>query len=292
MHVTRAAICASQRAPLSAKEEPGRVRGCLDPFLSQHDRAGRDPPGVSSRRDDQSRVRPSARVPGGEATHHAPAISPQLERVETGMQSGNQPPASDDLDRTSREARVDDLKALHLVRFVMPSHGKSVTRYRHVFDEAHGLDPSQIAVLSVLLLRGAQTPGELRAHIGRMAAFDSVAAVHEVLEALSERPEPLARLLSRRPGQKEERWQQLVAVEATEVGTAGSEEMEIRQQAIPTAPALVSSAPTSEDETDMSQQGADLERRVEMLQSELAALRAQVAELAASLSMLREGLGE
>ena len=187
---------------------------------------------------------------------------------------------------------LDDLKALHLVRFVMPSHGKSVTRYRHVFDEAHGLDPSQIAVLSVLLLRGAQTPGELRAHIGRMAAFDSVAAVHEVLEALSERPEPLARLLSRRPGQKEERWQQLVAVEATEVGTAGSEEMEIRQQAIPTAPALVSSAPTSEDETDMSQQGADLERRVEMLQSELAALRAQVAELAASLSMLREGLGE
>jgi uncharacterized protein YceH (UPF0502 family) len=196
------------------------------------------------------------------------------------------------LSEQSVRLALDDLKALHLVRFVLPSHGKSVTRYRHVFDEARGLNSSQIAVLSVLLLRGPQTPGGLRAHIGRMATFESVGALQEVLEALSEQHEPLARLLPRRPGQKEERWQQLVAAEVAEVGTAGSEAMEIRQQEIPTAPAVVPHTVASDDPADMSQHRADLEKRVETLQSELAALGAQVAELATSLNVLRESLGE
>jgi uncharacterized protein len=187
---------------------------------------------------------------------------------------------------------LDDLKALRLVRFVLPSHGKSVTRYRHVFDEAYGLNSSQVAVLSILLLRGPHTSGELRAHIGRMVTFDSVGAIHEVLETLSKRPEPLARLLARRPGQKEERWQQLVAAEVPEVGAARSEQTEISQPEIPATPSAVLRTVASDDQTDMSEHHDDLEKRVDTLQSELAALRVQVAELATSLSALRESLGE
>jgi hypothetical protein len=188
---------------------------------------------------------------------------------------------------------LDDLKALRLVRFVLPSHGKSVTRYRHVLDEAYGLNPPQVAVLSVLLLRGPQTPGELRAHIGRMATFDSVGAIQEILETLSDQAEPLARLLPRRPGQKEERWQQLVAAEVAEVGSARSEQVEISQPETPTAPSVVAGTVASEDQADMSEQRAHLEEeRVETLRSELADLRVQVAELAASLNALRENLGE
>jgi uncharacterized protein len=196
------------------------------------------------------------------------------------------------LSEQSVRSVLDDLKALHLVRFVLPSHGKSVTRYRHVFDEAYGLNSRQVAVLSVLLLRGPQTLGELRAHIGRMATFDSVGAIQEVLETLSEQPEPLARLLPRRPGQKEERWQQLVAAEVAEVGAARSEQTEISEPEIPTAPSVVPRTVASEGQADTSQHRADLEKCVETLQSELAALRVQVAELAASLNALRESLGE
>ncbi len=187
---------------------------------------------------------------------------------------------------------LDDLKALRLVRFVLPSHGKSVIRYRHVLDEAYGLDSSHAAVLSALLLRGPQTPGELRARIGRMATFNSVGALQEVLESLSRQPEPLVRLLSRKPGQKEDRWQQLVAAEIVEPGTVGSGQMVTREQEIPAAPEVVSSAFTSDDTPDNSQDGADLERRVEALESELADLRARIVELAASLNALRESLGE
>ncbi len=197
------------------------------------------------------------------------------------------------LSEQSVRVALDDLKALRLVRFVLPSHGRSVTRYRHVFDEVYGLNSSQVAVLSVLLLRGPQTPGELRARIGRMATFESVGALQEILEALSERPEPLVRLLPRRQGQKEDRWQQLVAVEITEVvGTAGSENAVVPEHAFAPEPADVPSTLGSDPASDTGQHTADLEMRVEALQSELAALRAQVAELASSLNALRESLGE
>ena len=98
-----------------------------------------------------------------------------------------------------------------LVRFVLPSHGRSVVRYRHVLDEVYGLDVPGLALLAILLLRGAQTPGELRARAGRMAEFASVEEVQEQLERLAVHPETLVRLLPRRPGQKEDRWQQLLA---------------------------------------------------------------------------------
>ena len=103
-------------------------------------------------------------------------------------------------------ATLDDLKGQRLVRFVLPSHGRSAVRYRHVLDETLALDGRQRAVLAVLLLRGPQTIGELRLRTDRMAAFDSLAEVEHELDYLGAREEPLVARLGRRPGQKEERW--------------------------------------------------------------------------------------
>ena len=71
-------------------------------------------------------------------------------------QSTNRDPVMT-MDETAVERALQDLKGLHLVRFVLPSHGRSVTRFRHVMDEAYGLDRSRVALLAVLLLRGPQT---------------------------------------------------------------------------------------------------------------------------------------
>ena len=106
---------------------------------------------------------------------------------------------------------LTQLKEQRLVRFVLPSHGRSVTRYRHVADEVYAIDTPALALLAVLLLRGPQTPGELRARTERMAPLATVDEVQSELERLAVHPDGLARLLPRRPGQKEDRWQQLLA---------------------------------------------------------------------------------
>jgi uncharacterized protein YceH (UPF0502 family) len=111
------------------------------------------------------------------------------------------------------ELALSSLKDAGLVRFVYPSHGRSVTRYRQVVDERLAMDREQIAILAILLLRGPQTAAELRARSERMASFDGPGAVEATLRGMSEGPEPLVIRLTRRPGQKEERWGQLVADE-------------------------------------------------------------------------------
>ena len=111
------------------------------------------------------------------------------------------------------EESLARLKEQRLARFVHPSHGRSVTKYRQVVDENLGLEPGELAVLGVLLLRGPQTSGELRTRTERMHGFVNVAEVEQVLHVLASRPEPMAERLERHPGQKESRWRQLVADE-------------------------------------------------------------------------------
>ena len=101
---------------------------------------------------------------------------------------------------------LDELKDQRLVRFVLPSHGRSVVRYRQVLEETLGLDARQCAILAVLLLRGPQTVGELRIRTERMARFDGLDEIEHELDLLASRDEPLAANVGRRPGQKEERW--------------------------------------------------------------------------------------
>ena len=193
------------------------------------------------------------------------------------------------MDDGAAERALTELKELRVVRYVLPSHGKSVTRYRQVLDETHGLDPSRLALLAVLLLRGPQTPGELRSRTGRMTEFASVGEVQDELEMLARPPEPLVRLLPRQPGQKEDRWQQLLAQEP-DLGSArapaGPEAgASPRDQAEGTGPAGATGAQPATGPHD-------LERRVEELAAEVATLRLRVGALGDSLDALRHSLGE
>jgi uncharacterized protein YceH (UPF0502 family) len=86
------------------------------------------------------------------------------------------------------------------------SLGDRVPKHRHKAAEALGLDEVEAAVLAVLMLRGPQTPGELRTRTERYVFFDSVPAVEGVLERLAERKPPLVVRLGRRPGQSQDRW--------------------------------------------------------------------------------------
>jgi uncharacterized protein YceH (UPF0502 family) len=199
-------------------------------------------------------------------------------------QSTNREPVMT-LDEHAVQGALQELKELRLVRFVLPSHGKSVVRYRHVLDEAHGLDAQRVALLAVLLLRGPQTPGELRARTARMAEFDSLDALQGELQILSEQPEPLVRLLPRQPGQKEDRWQQLLADEAgggTAMGTMGGGTAESVDD--DPRPAGAAAGPTAGS--------TGLEQRVVELAVEVASLRDQLDTVSESLAALRRSLGE
>ena len=165
-------------------------------------------------------------------------------------------------DETTVLAALDELKDQKLVRFVLPSHGRSVVRYRQVLDEALGLDARQCAILAVLLLRGPQTIGELRIRTERMAAFDGLEEVAHELDLLHTREEPLAHNVGRRAGQKEERWATAL------VPPPGPDEER-------TSSRVATTAATPDDD----------------LRSELAELKAEVADLRHELQELRDSLG-
>ena len=105
-------------------------------------------------------------------------------------QSSNRDPAVSYEERTV-EQTLAALKTAGLVRFVHPSHGRSVIRYRQVLDERLALDETELALVAVLLLRGPQTVGELRIRTERMATFDGITGVETELGRLLAQPEPL-----------------------------------------------------------------------------------------------------
>jgi uncharacterized protein YceH (UPF0502 family) len=137
-------------------------------------------------------------------------------------QSSNRDPVVA-FDEEEVEEALTSLKEAGLLRFVHPGHGRSATRYRQVIDERFGLDARSLSVMAVLILRGPQTVGELRTRTERMADFDALSDVAAELERLCGGPDPLARRLPRRPGQKEERWAQLLTGEPSEPNHPPSE---------------------------------------------------------------------
>jgi hypothetical protein len=206
-------------------------------------------------------------------------------------QASNRDPVVD-YDEKTVMAALDSLKAQRLIRFVLPSHGRTAVRYRHVLNEAMGLDQRQCALLAVLVLRGPQTIGELRARTERMADFDGLDEIDHELRFLSAVAEPLATSLGRRPGQKEERWvTPLVAPVPVPVPT------------VPTAPA-VTAAPLATQNADAGEPDgygrdgspagvrSDSHDPLGDLRSEIAALRAEVDGLRHDLNTLRTSLGE
>ena len=170
-------------------------------------------------------------------------------------------------DETTVQTALDELKDHKLVRFVLPSHGRSVVRYRHVLHEALGLDDKQSAILAMLLLRGPQTIGELRTRTERMAQFDSLDEVDHELQLLASLDEPLATNVGRRPGQKEERWTTLAVA-----GTASTPKTEMATPATDIAA-----------ERTATTGSVDLRAEVDELRSEVARLREEIQELRDSL---------
>jgi uncharacterized protein YceH (UPF0502 family) len=167
------------------------------------------------------------------------------------------------------------LKDAGLVRFVHPSHGRSVTRYRQVLDERLGLDDQPLALVALLLLRGPQTAGELRARSERMAVFDGIGAVDRELARLSEGPEPLVARLPRRPGQKEERWAQMLMADGSADDTGPAPATAPRPVVERGAGLVASAGPVGSSS----------------LADEVAALRGEVADLRAAVERLEAWMG-
>jgi uncharacterized protein YceH (UPF0502 family) len=161
--------------------------------------------------------------------------------------------------------------------------GSRARKYRHLLPEALGVDDGELAVLAVLMLRGAQTPGELKQRTERMQGFADLAAVQEVLERLIERGYVVRH--PRRPGQKEDRYEQVLGGEAE----AGAEPAEPRS----TFPAnTVGKDHRAGDEDFVSvaedptpTEAADEVARLDRLESELLDLKGEIARL-------REALGD
>jgi hypothetical protein len=210
---------------------------------------------------------------------HYPLTLPAL--VAACNQSSNRDPVVHYDDDTVRSA-LDELKQQRLVRFVLPSSGRTAVRYRHIVDETLALDRPQRALVAVLLLRGPQTVGELRLRTDRMTEFDGLEAVERELGLLAGLDEPLAVGLGRRPGQKEERWICPVQEPASDPGRpdAGPERPEHQGDGW--------DEPAGNGEPSPPATGDGLAE----LRSALATLQSEVNELRRDLDALRTNLGE
>jgi uncharacterized protein YceH (UPF0502 family) len=124
-------------------------------------------------------------------------------------QSSNRDPVVDyDQHTVERTARA--LKERGLLRIVWSDVGRRTLKYHQVLDEQLELDADERALLTVLLLRGAQAPGELRTRAERLHAFEDRGEVEACLRRMAGRPRPLVRELERRPGQQDRRWVHLL----------------------------------------------------------------------------------
>jgi uncharacterized protein len=105
------------------------------------------------------------------------------------------------------------LDSLQRQRLAGPASGADsrVTKYEHRLQEVFNFDRRETAILCVLMLRGAQTPGELRGRTERMYRFEELEDVVATLERLSQRDPPLAAILPRQPGTKESRYTHLLS---------------------------------------------------------------------------------
>jgi uncharacterized protein YceH (UPF0502 family) len=139
-------------------------------------------------------------------------------------------------------------------------HSSRASKYRHLLDEELRLDAPEQALLAVLMLRGPQTPGELKQRTERMQHFDGISALADVLTGLIDRG--FVAELARRPGQKEERYRHRL-----------SEDLEDAEPAVGGAPEVEVPPPPRRDE------------RLDRLEAEVASLREQLAALRAELGV-------
>jgi uncharacterized protein len=142
-------------------------------------------------------------------------------------------------------------------------HSSRASKYRHLLDEELQLDRAQQALLAVLMLRGPQTPGELKARTERLHRFADGAALQDVLTGLIDRG--YVAQLARRPGQKEERYRHRLSEDVEDAEPAAA--------AVAAPPDVVVPPPPRRDE------------RLDRLEAEVAELRAQMAALRQELGI-------
>jgi len=109
---------------------------------------------------------------------------------------------------------LEDLRDKNIV-YVFYGSTSRVPKYKHMLPQVYELEPSETAVMCVLMLRGPQTIGEIRERTGRLYDFRDLNDVNETLESLAKRDEPLITRLERAPGQKEARYAHLLSGEVT-----------------------------------------------------------------------------
>ena len=183
---------------------------------------------------------------------------------------------------------------------VIHTPGARVPKHRHLLDDALGLSPGEVALVTVLALRGPQTVGELRTRTERMHEFTSLSQVEEFLEGLAARDEPLVVRLERAPGQKEARYAQLLAgtPDATVPAASPASRSEApidapassadshsdwAEEVRPArAPAPAASGPTAAIDPDRF---AALEKRLADVEAELSILQAEHSELRDELGL-------
>jgi uncharacterized protein YceH (UPF0502 family) len=111
------------------------------------------------------------------------------------------------------KAALDRMSNRGWTRFASGASSRAL-KYRHLLDEELELSGPELSLLGVLMLRGAQTVGELKQRSERLHRFESIAEIAETLDALAQRE--FVERLERRPGQKEERWRQLLGADSSE----------------------------------------------------------------------------
>ena len=180
------------------------------------------------------------------------------------MNACNQKSNRDPVMELDESAVRDAIEGLREHRLAGPtsSADSRVTKYEHRLQEVFNLQRGETAVLCVLLLRGPQTPGELRGRTERLHRFESLDDVQSTLQRLIQRDQPLAKVLPRQPGTKEARYVHLLAGDVE---------------------GLESQASTGAS----SASGADADR-VARLEEEVAQLRQEVSELKQQLSEMKK----
>ena len=180
-------------------------------------------------------------------------------------QSTNREPVVDYDENTIRGA-IDRLVQRKWATLASWSNRRSM-KYRHTLDGALGLDDAEIAVLDVLMLRGAQTPGELKARTDRLHGFGDMEELEATLERLIDRQ--LAARLERRPGQREERYAHLLGSED------GVEAEAAAPSPAPPAPPPPTPPPQPSPGERLEERFARIEQQIAELRTELRALREQ-----------------
>ncbi len=162
---------------------------------------------------------------------------------------------------------LNNLESQCLVRSVGDSR---VTKFEHRLQDAFNFYRPEIAILCELLVRGPQTPGELRTRASRMHPFEDLESVHSALQRLEKREPPMVTVLPRQPGRKESRYGHLLGNWS------------------PVAAAEAASAETSADSPDHSPTPAPQPDRFAALSDEVAQLRGEVASLQAQIAAFRK----